>query len=938
MTPEWDTKDQLREYAAAGRLPIPLEAALELVDRGCTRASGTQVIAPMLLTPTPSTDPASPNYVPGAVFDVDRVERTCKALAGLRHTKGRRWANQPLVPEPWQLFWYIAPVWGWIGADTFRIIRTAWLEVGRKNGKALALDTPLPTPAGWTTMGEVMSGDQLLAEDGRPCTVVAATEVMHDRQCYRVTFQDGTSFVADAEHQWMVSDRGQHRTHIRTTEEMAGDYRIGNRETHQERRYAVPVADPLQLPERELLVDPYVLGAWLGDGHSACGRITMADPEVIGRIKAAGYRTKNTHDITHTVYGLMVQLRELGVLGAKHIPAVYLRASVDQRLALLQGLMDTDGFVSPKGQAEFCSISRRLAHQVLELVSTLGYRATVREGRATINGRDCGAKYRVLFYPDQRLPVVHLERKAARLRPVVSGRSRNRYVVGIEKVESVPVRCVEVDSPSHQYLAGPTMIATHNSTMASGLMIVLLVADGELGAEVYSAAASTDQARQVFEPAKAMMVRAPLLAGKFKALADVIRVPQTGSIFRVLSRVADTAHGLNVSGAVVDEVHVHKSRDLIDALDTGEGARDQPLILYITTSDDGTVGTIYDEKHGEVESLASGIAVPDYGLYGAVWAVPEGEDPFLLENVKLANPNVGVSISEEYLEKKAARAMRTPSFMPTYERLHCNRRRKAEVRAISMEQWDAGAEPAMGMEELREYLSGRDCYGGLDLSSTEDFSAWAMVFPDTFQVEGVEMEGVWVLPRLWIPRAAVDRHKSIRSSIDWWASQGWVTVTDGSVIDYDQLEAEIGEDATRHNVVEFAYDPWQAEALRQRLTSGGLIGWKCGQTMERMAPATHELDRLLGLTLIRHGGNPALAWMASNVVAKRDSAGRWKPEKQLSAEKIDGIVAVIMGVGAWRRPDRVAKPTKVATASGDVGDMPLTSGDDFFRSSGRLDI
>lgn len=611
MTPEWDTKDQLREYAAAGRLPVPLEAALELVDRGCTRASGTQVIAPMLLTPTPSTDPASPNYVPGAVFDVDRVERTCKALAGLRHTKGRRWANQPLVPEPWQLFWYIAPVWGWIGADTFRIIRTAWLEVGRKNGK---------------------------------------------------------------------------------------------------------------------------------------------------------------------------------------------------------------------------------------------------------------------------------------------------------------------------------------STMASGLMIVLLVADGELGAEVYSAAASTDQARQVFEPAKAMMVRAPLLAGKFKALADVIRVPQTGSIFRVLSRVADTAHGLNVSGAVVDEVHVHKSRDLIDALDTGEGARDQPLILYITTSDDGTVGTIYDEKHGEVESLASGIAVPDYGLYGAVWAVPEGEDPFLLENVKLANPNVGVSISEEYLEKKAARAMRTPSFMPTYERLHCNRRRKAEVRAISMEQWDAGAEPAMGMEELREYLSGRDCYGGLDLSSTEDFSAWAMVFPDTFQVEGVEMEGVWVLPRLWIPRAAVDRHKSIRSSIDWWASQGWVTVTDGSVIDYDQLEAEIGEDATRHNVVEFAYDPWQAEALRQRLTSGGLIGWKCGQTMERMAPATHELDRLLGLTLIRHGGNPALAWMASNVVAKRDSAGRWKPEKQLSAEKIDGIVAVIMGVGAWRRPDRVAKPTKVATASGDVGDMPLTSGDDFFRSSGRLDI
>lgn len=451
------------------------------------------------------------------------------------------------------------------------------------------------------------------------------------------------------------------------------------------------------------------------------------------------------------------------------------------------------------------------------------------------------------------------------------------------------------------------------STLISGLLIVLLLADRELGAEVYAAAASVEQAGQVFEPAKAMMLASPATRGKVKPLARVVRAPKTGGIFRVLSKLADVAHGLNVSGAGVDEVHVHKSRDLIDAIETGTGGREQPLIFFITTSDDGQRTTIYAEKHDEIEALADDRGDPDHEHYGVIWAAPEGLDPFELDTIRQANPGIGITVSEEYLLGKARKAQRTPSFMPTYERLHLNRRRRATVRAIDMTKWDAGGDPELTIEQLRRRLRDRECYGGLDVATTEDFAAWALVFPDVFEGfddegEAVEVEGCWVLPRLWVPRAAVERRKAMRNTLEMWAEAGWVTIHEGEVVDFDDMEADIGKDAEAFRIGELAYDPWQAEALRQRLLDGGLVGWKCGQTMERLSPATQEIDRLLLLEGIRHGGNPVLAWMASNVVAKRDAHGRWKPEKELSAEKIDGFTAFAQGVAAWRRVDRKAPP------------------------------
>lgn len=385
---------------------------------------------------------------------------------------------------------------------------TTWLMLaGRGAGKALALDTPIPTPSGWTTMGALRDGDTVFDETGKPCRVVQAHPVLHGRECFKVTFSDGAEVIADAEHLWKTQTRRKRKSlgringrgdprkpqclpiayrEIFTTAEIAASLYDGKEVNH-----AVRVAGALQLPEKELPIDPYVLGAWLGDGSSATGEITTCDFGVLDEIEAAGEtvgsaRETGNASFTYSISphaptvrkgvqgfirdprSLTGRLQQLGVRWNKHIPDAYLRASQDQRAALLQGLMDTDGYVSERGIAEFCSTNKVLADGVMELVLSLGIKATFKTGRATINGRDCGPKYRVMFTPYQR--VFRLERKAMRVNlggGAQAERQRRRYIVAVEPVPSVPVRCITVDSPSRLYLCSRWMIPTHNTRTAA---------------------------------------------------------------------------------------------------------------------------------------------------------------------------------------------------------------------------------------------------------------------------------------------------------------------------------------------------------------------------------------------------------------------------------------------------------------------------------------
>jgi replicative DNA helicase len=405
-------------------------------------------------------------------------------------------------------------------------------------GKALALSTPIPTPDGWTTIGDLQVGNQVFDEAGRPCIVTYVTPVQMERECFEVVFSDGERIVADKDHRWSVLSRSARRSAkpepaVFTTYQLMQELRTPTGHLN----FSIPVAAPIQYEATELPLDPYVLGVWLGDGTSTAPVVTLGDREIVDHLVAAGCEVrprrargtpqfaigpwigrgsrkpgnaKLSYDrVTEirsklaagwegrslaTEYavspatislirsqqvwreqppgiGFYEILRELDLLGNKHVPDAYLRGSVDQRLAILQGLMDTDGSITPFGYAEFCSTSKSLADGVFELAAGLGVVPRLRIDRAQLNGRDCGPRYRVSFTPT-RLPVFRLARKLERQRRIrPKARVRQRFIRSITPVASVPVRCIQVDSPNHLYLAGRACIPTHNTSFALNLAV-----------------------------------------------------------------------------------------------------------------------------------------------------------------------------------------------------------------------------------------------------------------------------------------------------------------------------------------------------------------------------------------------------------------------------------------------------------------------------------
>jgi replicative DNA helicase len=339
-------------------------------------------------------------------------------------------------------------------------------------GKALALDTPIPTPTGWSTMGELAAGDQVLDNSGRPCRVTYATPVMVDHACYEVTFDDGSTIVADADHQWFAYDFSAWKHDRRlpcvvTTQQMVDQGVHAARDGRP--NWHLPLAMPLELPEVDLPVDPYLLGCWLGDGKSTESAMTVgaSDQDHFQAESVAAAEAGPLRVLTR-------ELHSTGLLrGAdKHIPVTYLRASTRQRLALLQGLLDTDGHVERSGVVDLCLSDLALLRQARELVCSLGHKpGPIRE--------------RVIRLPDGRItyawrfcwtpldPVFRLSRKAGRYEGArsrrTSGRIMRRAIVSIRPVPSVPVRCITVDSPDHLYLAGESMIPTHNTSFALGI-------------------------------------------------------------------------------------------------------------------------------------------------------------------------------------------------------------------------------------------------------------------------------------------------------------------------------------------------------------------------------------------------------------------------------------------------------------------------------------
>jgi len=357
-------------------------------------------------------------------------------------------------------------------APTLRDVRATMVE-----GEALALDTLVQTPGGAVPIGEIRDGDLVLGGDGTPCRVVHAHPVLDGRTCYRVRLKGGAEIVADAKHHWLTEDAGtraynarySHRPSrpltVRTTEEIAETLRHFSGEASQA-NHGIPVS-AFEAPDADLPIDPYVLGAWLGDGTSKAGAICDAEGEVVGEVERAGYEVRlQPSSGTVPVYGvlgLQRQLRETGLIRNKHVPVEYLRASSAQRLALVQGLMDTDGHATARGQCEFVSKRRELAEALVDLLCGLGIKAGAPRSKET----RIGTTHWIVRFTTTT-PVFRMGRKAARI-PVKYRDARHWLVLSVEPTESVPVRCLTVDSPDRTYLVTRHYVRTHNTGLLSVL-------------------------------------------------------------------------------------------------------------------------------------------------------------------------------------------------------------------------------------------------------------------------------------------------------------------------------------------------------------------------------------------------------------------------------------------------------------------------------------
>ena len=426
------------------------------------------------------------------------------------------------------------------------------------------------------------------------------------------------------------------------------------------------------------------------------------------------------------------------------------------------------------------------------------------------------------------------------------------------------------------------------SELAAAVALLLTCGDGEQRAEVYGAAADRQQASIVFDVAADMVRMCPALNKRVKILASQKRLiyEPTNSFYQVLSAEAYSKHGFNVHGVVFDELHSQPNRKLYDVLTKGSGdARMQPLFFLITTAGTDTHSICY-EVHQKAQDIIDGRKI-DPTFYPVIYGADDTEDWTSPKVWKKCNPSLGETIGMDKVKTACESAKQNPGEENSFRQLRLNQWVKQAVRWMPMDKWD---KCAFAVNE--EQLEGRVCYGGLDLSSTTDITAFVLVFPPLD-----EEDKYIILPYFWIPEDTLDlRVKRDHVPYDVWERQGYLQTTEGNVVHYGYIEKFIEELGKKFNIREIAFDRWGAVQMVQNLEGMGFTVVPFGQGFKDMSPPTKELMKLTLEQKLAHGGHPVLRWNMDNIFIRTDPAGNIKADKEKSTEKIDGAVATIMAL------------------------------------------
>lgn len=426
------------------------------------------------------------------------------------------------------------------------------------------------------------------------------------------------------------------------------------------------------------------------------------------------------------------------------------------------------------------------------------------------------------------------------------------------------------------------------SELAAAVALLQLCGDGEQRAEVYGCAADRQQATIVFDVAADMVQMCPALAKRCKVLKAnkrILYIP-TNSFYQVLSADAATKHGFNVSGVVFDELHTQPNRNLFDVMTKGSGdARKQPLYFLITTAGTDTHSICY-EMHQKALDIIEGRKT-DKTFYPCIYGAAQEDDWTDKKVWYKSNPSLGITIPLEKVQAACDSAKQTPGEENAFRQLRLNQWVKQAVRWMPMDKWDL-----CKAEINLDFLAGRVCYGGLDLSQTTDITAFVLVFPPID-----DYDKYYIIPYFWIPSDNIQKRvMRDRVPYDVWERQGYLQTTEGNVVHYGFIEDYIEKLGEKFNIREIAFDRWGAVQMVQNLECAGFTVVPFGQGFKDMSPPTKELMKLVLEKKIAHNGHPVLRWNVDNIYIKRDPAGNIKADKEKSTEKIDGAIATIMAL------------------------------------------
>lgn len=818
------------------------------------------------------------------------------------------------------------------------------LLISRKCGKALALDTPIPTPDGWKQMKDIGIGSMVFGKDGKPAEVIAESPIF-EKPMYRIAFEDGTYIDASEDHIWTVQTKTSRNTSKRkplvrkrtkpylegsegwyniTTADMVKDFAHKRKDGKgTEYKYRVPMQDAVEYPRKHLPVDPYTLGVWLGDGCKNYTGITCGDEDLDEMIKLLTEEGHCCHVTSSEKRASIVWidtdasqrrenktlkgLKALKVFKNKHIPKICLESSIDQRLALLQGLMDTDGTCAKNGECEFTQKSKELAEQFIELVRSLGLKATIRSKRAFCDGKDCGEVYRVIFFTDKNFPCFRLSRKKARLKDSLAPRMKAKSIINIELIETRPSKCIAVANDDHLYLAGKAFTPTHNTETIAALQLAELIIGGK-GLDIVCSGQDDGTADLAYQAIDTMrLLIDPKSVDTWRNQKGIKCLANNNHIYK-LSDSTRQKEGRNIDIAGIDEVWSLQDGGIYKTIQQSTSTKDRFKIFLFGS--EGFIDGFLDQKREEFTKIAHGEDIKDSSKRKLPWLYTQDTEAEVwntnADGISKAweksNPSLGTVKKYDYLRDRVDEARQSKADRIFVLAKDFNIKQNAAEAWLNIEDYSYAS--SFKISDFR----GVYCIGAVDLAETTDLCAAKVLMMKPNDPRK------YIYSHYFIPETKITENDDASAGAKYkeWAEQGLITVSEGNDIDLSIVADWFYSLYTDYGirVWKVGYDQKFAKDWISKMEG---YGWSRSggdqadlvmilQNAQTLSNAIKLAEADFKKHLIYYNDNPVDRWNFGNAgIEIKDATGQALIVKMQFQKKIDGAVCLAIAYETYRR-------------------------------------